>query len=162
MLSDQTSKIHTLNTFILKTKNLGYTISVIAITAILLWIGIFKFTTAEAMGIKPYVDNSFLLSWMYKIFSVTVVSGIIGTIEIITGILLGISFRYPRLGKIGGIMGVVIFLTTLSFLLTTPMTWKLVEGVPVTDFFVLKDLAFLAISIQVFERSKTAVVPVSI
>jgi uncharacterized membrane protein YkgB len=139
----------------MKTTNAGYSIGLIAITLALVWIGLFKFTDMEAMGIKHYVQNSFLLSWMYKLFSIGTVSMIIGSIEIITGILLFASFWFPQAGRIGGVMAILIFLTTLSFLLTTPMTWKLVEGVPMTDFFVLKDLAFLAIAVQIFERSKT-------
>ncbi|WP_285059880.1 DUF417 family protein [Pedobacter ginsengisoli] len=40
-------------------------------------------------------------------------------------------------------------MTTLSFLATTPGIWKVTDGMPVSDFFVVKDLAFLAISPQV-------------
>jgi uncharacterized membrane protein YkgB len=142
----------------MKSTNAGYTIGVIAITVALVWIGLFKFTHMEAMGIQHYIQNSFLLSWMYKVLSLDATAMLIGTIEIITGILIVASFWFPQAGRIGGLMAIVIFLTTLSFLLTTPMTWKLVEGIPMTDFFVLKDLAFLAIAVQVFERSKLTAV----
>jgi uncharacterized membrane protein YkgB len=142
----------------MKANNTGYTIGVAAITIALIWIGTLKFTAMEAMMIKHYVENSFLLSWMYKFLSVGAASMVIGTIEIITGILILASFWYPQAGKIGGIMAIIIFLTTLSFLLTTPMTWKIAEGLPVTDFFVFKDLAFLAISVQVLEHAKTKTV----
>ncbi|WP_367868769.1 DUF417 family protein [Pedobacter sp. WC2423] len=37
--------------------------------------------------------------------------------------------------------------------MSTPGIWKQSDGVPVTDFFILKDLAFLAIGIQVLEYS---------
>ncbi|WP_354431464.1 MULTISPECIES: DUF417 family protein [unclassified Mucilaginibacter] len=139
----------------MKTSNAGFNTGVVAITIALIWIGLLKFTAMEGMMIKHYIENSFLLSWMYKFLSVGAASMLIGTFEIITGFLILASFWFPQAGKIGGVMGIVIFFTTLSFLLTTPMTLKIAEGLPVTDFFLLKDLAFLAISVQVLERSQT-------
>lgn len=133
-------------------KKMGYAVGVIATSVVLLWIGVLKFTAAEAAGIKPLVAHSFLMSWMYKIASVNIVSILIGLFEIVTGLLLLLSFRIKLAGKIGGYLALVIFLTTISFLVTTPGIWKKVEFVPVTDFFILKDLAFLAIALQVIER----------
>jgi len=114
---------------------------------VLLWIGILKFTPSEAMGIKPYVEHS-LISWLYAIGSVRQVSDFIGIFEITTSILLVVSFWSKRAGLIAGYLAAIIFLTTLSFLLTTPGIWKSMDGVPVTDFFVLKDLGFLAVALQ--------------
>ena len=130
-------------------KKTGYALGVAGTALVLLWIGILKFTPSEAMGIKPYVEHSFIMSWMYAIGSVRQVSGFIGTFEIVTAILLLASFWSNRAGLIGGYLAVIIFLTTLSFLLTTPGIWKEMDGVPVTDFFVLKDLGFLAVALQV-------------
>ena len=48
---------------------IGYYISLFGVATILLWIGAFKFTHTEAEGIKPLVEHSFLLSWLYKILS---------------------------------------------------------------------------------------------
>ncbi|KEQ28457.1 membrane protein [Pedobacter antarcticus 4BY] len=136
----------------MKIQKMGYAFGVIATSLVLLWIGILKFTAAEAAAIKPLVEHSFLMSWMYKIASVNIVSVLIGLFEIITGLLLLLSFRIKIAGKIGGYLALIIFLTTISFLVTTPGIWKKVEFVLVTDFFILKDLAFLAISLQVIER----------
>jgi len=137
----------------MKISNTGYKVGVWATAIVLIWIGIFKFTPTEAMGIKGYVGNSFLISWIYKILSVGAASMLIGTVEIATGLLLVASLWNAKAGKIAGILTGVIFITTLSFLLTTPGTWKAVDGVPVTDFFVLKDLAYLGVGLMVFERS---------
>jgi uncharacterized membrane protein YkgB len=136
----------------MKLQKAGYTLGVIATALVLLWIGLLKFTAAEAMAIKPYVEHSFLISWLYKIASVNVVSDLIGIFEIVTGVLLLASFRSSAAGRIGGYLALIIFVTTLSFLLTTPGIWKISEFVPVTDFFVVKDLAFLAIALQVTGR----------
>jgi uncharacterized membrane protein YkgB len=131
----------------------GYTIGVASTALILLWIGIFKFTPTEAAAIMPLVQHSFLMSWMYKIGSTQQVSNFIGLFEIITGILLIASFWSKKLGLTGGYLTVIIFLTTLSFLATTPGIWKVVDGVLTTEFFVLKDLAFLAIGFMVIGKN---------
>lgn len=137
----------------MKIENLGYTIGVIATVTVLLWIGIFKFTPGEAAAIKNYVSHSFLMNWMYSVFSTQQVSNIIGVFEIITGISLIASFWNQRIGLIAGILTLIIFITTLSFLITTPGIWRIIEGVPVTDFFVVKDLAFLAIALLVIGKN---------
>ena len=130
-------------------KKTGYALGVAGTSLVLLWIGILKFTPSEAMGIKPYVEHSFLMSWMYAIGSVRQVSDFIGIFEIATSILLLASFWSSRAGLIAGYLAAIIFLTTLSFLFTTPGIWKEMDGVPVTDFFVLKDLGLLAVGVQV-------------
>lgn len=142
-------------------EKLGYRIGLIAIITVLLWIGALKFTPGEADAIKNYVSHSFLMNWMYGIFSTQGVSILIGVYEIIAGILLIMSFWSQKIGLIAGIMTLVIFATTLSFLITTPGVWKISEGVPVTDFFVVKDIAFLAISILVIAKSKSVDIIVS-
>ena len=143
----------------LKKTNAGYILAVIATATVLIWIGIFKFTPVEAAGIKPLINNSFLIGWLYAIGSVQQVSNFIGIFEIVTGILLLISFWHATIGKISGYMTLIIFFTTLSFLFSTPGTWKIVQGVPVTDFFILKDLAYLAIGLQIIAKnSKEALV----
>jgi uncharacterized membrane protein YkgB len=132
---------------------IGYTIGVASAALILIWIGIFKFTPTEAAAIMPLVQHSFLMSWMYKISSTQGVSNFIGLFEIVTGVLLVASFWNRKLGLIGGYLTVIIFLTTLSFLLTTPGVWKVVDSVPVTEFFIVKDLAFLAMGFIVIGKN---------
>lgn len=112
----------------------GYNLGVITTIIVLVWIGIFKFTAVEAMAIKGFVSHSPLMNWMYSLFSVQMVSNLIGVFEIVTGVLLIVSFWNSSIGKIGGYLSLAIFLTTLSFLFTTPGVWKISEGVPVTDF----------------------------
>jgi len=134
-------------------KKTGYNLGVVATVIILFWIGALKFTPAEAHAIKGYVSNSFLMNWLYRFNSIQGVSNIIGVYEIITGILLIASFWNRKMGLIAGYLTASIFLTTLSFLITTPGIWKLSDGLPVTDFFVIKDLAFLAVALQVISKN---------
>ncbi|WP_302014114.1 DUF417 family protein [uncultured Akkermansia sp.] len=128
--------------------NIGYYISLIGIVVIMLWIGFFKFTPTEAAGIRPYVENHFLLYWLYNILNVQQVSDLFGIIEIITGLLLLISLKYDKIRPVASLCLVVTFLITLSFLLTTPGLWKIVDGMPSTDFFILKDIPLLGLGLM--------------
>lgn len=134
-------------------QSLGYTISVFGVAIVLLWIGIFKFTPTEAKAIESLVKNSFLMSWMYKITNVQGVSNLIGSMEIITAICLLLSFFWKKAGALGGILSVITFLATLSFLFTTPGVFSTVDGVPITQFFILKDIMALGISLMVLGKS---------
>lgn len=136
------------------TYHLGYYISLFGAALILLWIGIFKFTPTEAAAIKPLVENHFLTFFVYKVMSVQAVSNLIGVIEIIIALLLMFSAKFALLKKYAGIGMVVTFLVTLSYLFTTPGMWKVVDGVPVTDFFILKDLMLLGFGVMILQNKK--------
>ncbi|MGE8432198.1 DUF417 family protein [Chryseobacterium joostei] len=136
------------------TYKLGYYISLFGAALILLWIGIFKFTPTEAAAIKPLVENHFLTFFVYKIMSIQAVSNLIGVIEIIIALLLLFSAKFAWLRKYAGIGMIVTFLVTLSYLFTTPGMWKVVDGVPVTDFFILKDLMLLGFGLMIVQNNK--------
>ena len=72
----------------------------------------------------PLVKNHFLMGWMYTVLSTQAVSIIIGISEIIVSIGLIASLKWHKIGKYAGLGSVFIFLTTLSFLLTTPGVWR--------------------------------------
>ncbi|RQO42395.1 hypothetical protein DBR39_00535 [Chryseobacterium sp. KBW03] len=133
---------------------IGYYISLFGAALILLWIGIFKFTPTEAAAIKPLVENHFLTFFVYKLTSVQAVSNLIGVIEIIIALLLIFSAKFAVLKKYAGIGMIATFLVTLSYLFTTPGIWKVVDGVPVTDFFILKDLMLLGFGLMIVQNNK--------
>ncbi|ANS85744.1 DUF417 family protein [Vibrio scophthalmi] len=134
--------------------NIGYTLGVLGVVLVLVWIGVYKFTPTEAALIKPLVDNHPLMGWLYSILSVQMVSNLIGATEIIVaaGLLIGLS--KPKIAFYSGIAASIIFLATLSFLVTTPNTWKVSDGILVSNFFLVKDILFLAIAISVVERNR--------
>ncbi|MCD0480778.1 YkgB family protein [Chryseobacterium sp. LC2016-29] len=132
----------------LPTYKIGYYISLFGAAIILLWIGAFKFTPTEAAAIRPLVENHFLTFFVYDIMSAQAVSNMIGVIEIIIALLLIFSVKFASLKKFAGIGMVVTFLVTLSYLFTTPNVWHIVDGVPVTDFFILKDLMLLGFGLM--------------
>ncbi len=137
--------------------DLGYLIGLFGVVATLLWIGIFKYTPTEALQIKPLIENHPLISWMYHVFSVQFVSNLIGTFEIFTALMLIVSIKKPHVGYYAGAVASLIFVVTLSFILTTPGTFKVVDGVPLTDFFLFKDIVFLGITLITMQKGHQAI-----
>lgn len=138
----------------MKLNEFAYKLGVIGTVIILIWVGLFKFTAVEAGAIKGLVENHFAMGWMYKVMTVQQVSDCIGIFEVVTGIGLLFSLFFKKIGFYAGLASAIIFVTTLSFLITTPGVFKSVEGFPVTDFFILKDIPYLAISLMVCVKGR--------
>src|SRR3954451_2389245 len=116
------------------------------------WIGLMKFTTYEAEGIRPVVAHSPLMSWVYGLISVPGFSAMLGVVEVIIALLIAARPFSPRVSALGSALAVGMFLTTLSFLVTTPGVWEPgLGGLPplsaVPGQFLIKDLALLGISL---------------
>src|SRR5215471_7263287 len=108
-------------------------------------IGVLKYTTYEAVAIQPLVAHSPLLSWVYHIVSVRTFAAVLGTAEIIAALLIALRPLAPRISVPGSALAVLLFLSTLSFLFTTPgVTAAAAGGLPVLSVlpgqFLLKDL----------------------
>ena len=132
---------------------LGEVFSRCGLAIVLLWIGGLKFTPDEAMGIKLFVENSPLMSFMYHFITVQQFSSILGVVEITTACLLLSRIISPKLSILGSIIAVVMFLTTLSFMVTTPgvfsgSTTGMSLMLTIIGQFLIKDAALLGISIQ--------------
>jgi len=130
-----------------KLENIGATVIRYGLVAVLLWVGMLKFTAYEAEGIQGLVANSPLMSWAYSVMSVRAFSAVLGVIEITLGILIALRPVAPKLSAFGSIGAIVVFLTTLTFLLTTPGVWQPGYGFPclspMPGQFIAKDLVFL-------------------
>jgi len=81
---------------------------------VFLWIGGMKFTNYEAEGIRPFVENSPLMSWLYQIFSVSQFSAILGVVEITVGLLIATRPVWPRLSAYSSLAAAAMFVGTLS------------------------------------------------
>ena len=101
-----------------------------------MFFGALKWTTTEARGIAPLISHSRFLRWVNVGLGPQGASEAIGVFQLFTGLLLAAGQWAPRLGFIGGVLGVAMFVTTLSFLVTTP---NLGDGVG----FLLKDFTLL-------------------
>jgi uncharacterized membrane protein YkgB len=116
------------------------------------WIGLMKFTAYEAEGVRPFVTNSPLLSWVYGPLSVRGFSALLGAVEVAIALLIAARPLSARASALGSALAVGMFLTVLSFLVTTPGVWEpSLGGFPalsaVPGQFLLKDLALLGIAL---------------
>ena len=116
------------------------------LVVLVLWFGVFKFTPTEAQAIQPLVSHSPFLSWLYAVTDVRGASRLIGLAEIAIALLIAARPLSARASAIGGIGAIIMFLTTLSFLATTPGSWGVVDGILVptgAGGFLIKDLLLL-------------------
>ena len=122
------------------------------LAVVVTWIGLMKFTAYEAEGIRPFVANSPLMSWVYGLMSVQGFSALLGGVEVAIAILIATRPLSARASALGSALAVGMFLTTLSFLVTTPGVWEpSLGGFPalsaIPGQFLIKDLALLGISL---------------
>jgi reactive chlorine resistance protein C len=126
---------------------IGIHVTRYGLVLVLLWIGGMKFTAYEAEGIKPLVANSPLMGWVYNLMSVTAFSSLLGVVEIAIGVLIALRPVWPAGSALGSGLAVGMFLTTLSFLVTTPGWEPSLGGFPAVSAmpgqFVLKDIVLL-------------------
>lgn len=118
-----------------------------SLVLVLLWIGGMKFTAYEAEGISGFVANSPFMFWAYQLFSKTQFSVILGTVELLTAVLIAARPFSARLSALGSALAVCMFLTTLSFLFSTPGVIESSLGFPtlsaVPGQFLIKDVVLL-------------------
>src|SRR5262245_41617179 len=98
------------------------------LVVVVAWIGLMKFTAYEAEGISRYVANSPLMSWVYGFMSHRGFSAVLGVVELTVAILIAVRPFSPRASAVGSALAVGMFLTTLSFLVTTPGVWAAEAG----------------------------------
>ena len=130
-----------------------------SLVLILGWIGLFKFTPTEATGIQPLFAHSPLFAWVYNLLSVRAVSDLVGSAEILVAVLLALRPVALRLSYFGSLGAVVIFLTTVSFLFTTPGAFVVVDGLWVpggTGAFLIKDLTLLGAALYTAAEARRA------
>ncbi|WP_200147150.1 DUF417 family protein [Francisella noatunensis] len=135
-----------------KLNNIGYYLGLLCVITILIWLGIFKFTSTEAKSIQPLVYNHPLMGWIYLLISERIVSSLIGLVEIVVGLGMLIGIKYSKIGLVSGTLAAIIFITTTSFIFTTPHVFQIIENIPHIDFFLFKDLALLGITINYISR----------
>ena len=111
------------------------------------WIAAMKTTHYEAVGIQPLIQNSPLMSWIYKVWSLDHATLAVGIVEMIIVVLIALRHWSPRACAIGSAGAVIMFLTTLSFILTTPGWEPTLGGFPALSGgvgeFLIKDLVLL-------------------
>ena len=124
------------------------------------WIGLMKFTEYEAKGIEPLVVHSPFMGWMYSFLSVQAFSSVLGVIEVTIAILIALRHWSAKASALGSAAAVIMFLTTLSFLFSTPGWEPSLGGFPslsaLPGQFLLKDLVLLGAALWSLGEAWTA------
>jgi reactive chlorine resistance protein C len=131
---------------------------------VIAWIGALKYTSYEAAGIQPLIAHSPLLSWLYHIFSVRALAAVLGTTEVAAALLIAVRPVWPRVSAVGSAFGVLLFASTLSFLVSTPgVTVASAGGFPVLSVlpgqFLLKDIVLIGAALWTLGESLGAARP---
>jgi uncharacterized membrane protein YkgB len=125
----------------------------------LVMFGAAKWTRAEADAIQPWMSHSPLTFWLYGLFSVQGASIAIGVVELLLAAMIVTRAFKPRVSAWGSTLSVLMFLTTLSFLVTTP---HIDEG---SSGFLMKDLIFLGAALytagEAFHAARLRSLPAS-
>lgn len=127
---------------------------------VMIWIGSMKFTSYEANGIRPLEANSPFLQPILNALGTQMLSNVIGIVEITTALLLMAGPIAPRAGLIGSLLAIGTFLTTLTFLFTTPGWEPSLGGFPALSAavgqFLLKDVVLLGAAVYTGRESLKA------
>ena len=118
-------------------EHVGHAMLRYGLVAILLMIGLAKWTPAEAEAIRPWVTHSPFLSWLYGVTSVQGGSIVIGCFELVAAALIAVRRWFPTAAVAGSALAAAMFVVTISFLFTTPNQSPDAQGFLLKDFFLL-------------------------
>jgi uncharacterized membrane protein YkgB len=124
---------------------------------VLIWIGGMKFTSYEAHGILGLETTSPIMRPFLSMLGVQGLADALGVTEIITAVLLISSRFFPRAGLVGSAVAILMFLTTLSFMITAPGWEPSLGGFPALSGgvgqFIIKDVVLLGAAVYTARRS---------
>jgi uncharacterized membrane protein YkgB len=125
------------------------------VALLLLWGGL-KFVAFEAEAIRPLIENSPLMSWLYPLLGVRGTSALIGVVELAAALLICTRRWAPRLSALGSLIAAGTFVVTLSFLITTPGVLA-----PTSPFggFLMKDIILLGAALATAAEALQAASP---
>lgn len=144
-----------------KIEALGLLILRYGLVLILFWIGAMKFTAFEAEAIKPLIETSPFIGWLYRAVAPQTVSVLLGITEITAGILIALRPYSAKIAAAGSAFAVIMFLTTFSFLFSLPGWEPSLGGFPALSSaggFLVKDICLLGIALWSLGEALIAIV----
>ena len=146
---------------IARIERIGHAFLRYGLVVVIGWIAAMKATEYEAKGIQPLIAHSPFLSWGYSIWSVQHFTMIIGASELVIATLIALRRWFPRASAVGSLAAVFMFLTTLSFIITTPGWEPSLGGFPALSGdvgeFLIKDLVLIGAALWTLADSLKAV-----
>ncbi|MEU4677453.1 DUF417 family protein [Micromonospora sp. NPDC023737] len=128
----------------------------------ILWIGALKFKQYEVQNDEPLVTSSPLFSRLRQKLGAQKLNRLIGITELTVGSLIAAKPFAPKASAIGSLGAAGMFLTTLSFLVTTPEARQEGQGVfSISQLgqFLLKDTVLLGAALLTAADSLVAARP---
>lgn len=172
-----------------RAEKLGVTATRFGLIVVLLWIGGLKVYKYEADGIVPFVATSPVMAFFYKYPAPDYKAHMnaegqlvpanrewhrenrtylfaygLGAVIVLYGLMLCLNPWRPEIAAVGGFLVVIMALTTLSFLITTPENWVPALGDTEHGFpylsgrgrLVIKDIIMLGAGMVVMADSARA------
>ncbi|MFC3499784.1 YkgB family protein [Micromonospora krabiensis] len=142
--------------------SVGFSVLRYALATNILWIGALKFKPYEVENDEPLVSSSPLFSRLHAKLGKQRLNRLIGVTEIGVGSLIAAKPLAPRASAIGSFGAIGMFLTTLSFLATTPEARQQGEGIlslSQLGQFLLKDAVLLGAAVLTAGESLRAAAP---
>ena len=118
--------------------------------------GTAKFAAYEAEGVAHIAQHYWLFFWLYPLGGERFAGGVIGVLELSTGVMLALGSRFRLASLVGAAMGMFTFLVTLSFMIGNPRAFEDGYGLPFlgsSGQFLMKDLVLLAACFSLFLAS---------
>ena len=138
----------------------GPTLLRYGLVLVIVWFAFMKFTDFGAQGIRPMVARSPLLGWMYHYLSARAFAAGLGSVELVIAVLIALRPWSAKACAAGSAGAVMMFLTTLSFLFSTPGWEPSLGGFPAISpagQFLIKDVVLFAVALWSLEEAWTAV-----
>lgn len=147
LISEDTARMATGH----KIETIGARVLRYGLVLVIGWIGAMKFTGVEAQAIQPLVAHSPLMGWMYRFLTVQQFSNGLGVVEITVALLIAVRALSAKACALGSAVAIVMFLTTLTFLFSTPGWDPSLGGFPALSGsvggFLIKDVVLLGAAI---------------
>ena len=100
------------------------------------------------------------MSWIYNTMSISAFGRLLGIAELLTAALLALKPWFPKASILGGLLASLLFVSTLSFMITTPGIGEAsAGGFPVLSAngqFLMKDIVLLGLSLWLLAEATDA------
>jgi reactive chlorine resistance protein C len=134
----------------------GRFVGLLGVVLVLLLIGGLKFTQVEIDGLKPIIEATPWLAWMYPAFGEAGASYLLGVVELATALLLVLSPWSARAGLVGGALAALTFFVTTTIMFAAPI-WETASGgfpwINELGQFLIKDVALLGVALGILGES---------
>jgi reactive chlorine resistance protein C len=156
MTNNSVARDESVGTLADKIVALGRFVGLLGVVLVLLLIGGLKFTQVEIDGLKPIIEPTPWLAWMYPAFGEAGASYILGVVELATALLLILSRWSARAGLVGGALAALTFFVTTSIMFAAPI-WETASGgfpwINGLGQFLIKDVALLGVALGILGES---------